>query len=368
MGARGNSGVILSQIVRGAADVLGETTNGDRRRRWPRVRCAARPTPPTAPCAGRSRGRCCRSIRELAEEAEARAPTARPLGDLLVELVRRGEEARRAHARAARRAARGGRRRRGRRRAVELVRGVAAAVSGEPLPERAAGRGAPERRGDPPGAVALPLLHGLRGRGRGARPRGARGRSSSSSATRCSSSATRPRSRCTSTPTIPARRSRSAPRVGTIDGIEIANMHEQTRAARGAAARVVPDAPPARDDGRRRGRRGRREPRALREPRRASARSDRRGRPDDEPVDRGPARARSQALDADEAIILPNNSNVCSPPSRRPRTPTGRSRSCRRDSIPAGLAAMVAFDGARSARPRTRTRCARRSPPSRRAR
>ena len=57
MGARGNSGVIFSQILRGAAEALGEDgpLDADRRSAAP---SAARATRPTAPCAGRSRGRC----------------------------------------------------------------------------------------------------------------------------------------------------------------------------------------------------------------------------------------------------------------------------------------------------------------------
>ena len=52
MGARGNSGVILSQIVRGACESLA------RRRTTSPSRSAARATRRTAPCASRSRGRC----------------------------------------------------------------------------------------------------------------------------------------------------------------------------------------------------------------------------------------------------------------------------------------------------------------------
>ena len=58
LGARGNSGVILSQIVRGAAEELssrpGELVDPRAacRRRW-----RARPTPPTRPCATRRRER-----------------------------------------------------------------------------------------------------------------------------------------------------------------------------------------------------------------------------------------------------------------------------------------------------------------------
>ena len=52
MGARGNSGVILSQIVRGAAESLAASDD------LARGAARARATPPTAPCASRSRGRC----------------------------------------------------------------------------------------------------------------------------------------------------------------------------------------------------------------------------------------------------------------------------------------------------------------------
>lgn len=92
MGARGNSGVILSQIVRGVADVLAEATNGVD------AQLTARALRGASDAAYRAvrrpvEGTMLSVIRELAEEAERRAQEAEPLGDLLVELVRRGEEA-----------------------------------------------------------------------------------------------------------------------------------------------------------------------------------------------------------------------------------------------------------------------------------
>ncbi|MGZ6777182.1 MAG: DAK2 domain-containing protein, partial [Blastococcus sp.] len=91
MGARGNSGVIFSQIVRGAADVLGETDE-------PRIdaQTAALALRGASDAAYRAvrrpvEGTMLSVIRELAEEAEARAKEGPALGDLLVELVRRGE-------------------------------------------------------------------------------------------------------------------------------------------------------------------------------------------------------------------------------------------------------------------------------------
>jgi fatty acid kinase len=92
MGARGNSGVILSQIVRGVADVLAEAPNGVD------ARLAAKALRGASDAAYRAvrrpvEGTMLTVVRELAEEAERRAEELEPLGELLVELVRHGEEA-----------------------------------------------------------------------------------------------------------------------------------------------------------------------------------------------------------------------------------------------------------------------------------
>ena len=89
MGARGNSGVIFSQIVRGAADVLAETTNGVE----PAV--AARALRGATDAAYRAvrrpvEGTMLSVIRELAEEAESRSNNGSPLGDLRVDRGRAG--------------------------------------------------------------------------------------------------------------------------------------------------------------------------------------------------------------------------------------------------------------------------------------
>jgi len=134
MGARGNSGVILSQIVRGAADVLAESTDGID------PLLAARALRGASDAAYRAvrrpvEGTMLSVVRELAEEAEQRASEPAALGELLVELVRRGEEAvartpeqldvlREAGVVDAGGAG-----------LVELLRGVAAAVAGTPVPE-----------------------------------------------------------------------------------------------------------------------------------------------------------------------------------------------------------------------------------------
>src|SRR6476646_3352980 len=92
MGARGNSGVILSQIVRGVADVLAESTDGI----GPGL--TARALRGASDAAYRAvrrpvEGTMLTVIRELAEEAERHSDASEPLGDLLVDLVRHGEEA-----------------------------------------------------------------------------------------------------------------------------------------------------------------------------------------------------------------------------------------------------------------------------------
>jgi DAK2 domain fusion protein YloV len=133
MGARGNSGVILSQIVRGIADVLAQATNGVD------PALAARALRGASDTAYRAvsrpiEGTMLSVIRELAEEAERRAAEPEPLGELLVDLVRHGEEAvartpeqldvlREAGVVDAGGAG-----------LVELLRGLAGAVAGEPVP------------------------------------------------------------------------------------------------------------------------------------------------------------------------------------------------------------------------------------------
>src|SRR5216117_999870 len=137
MGARGNSGVIFSQIVRGAADVLGEATA-------PAIEAAetARALRGAADAAYRAvrrpvEGTMLSVIRELAEEAEARAASRPPLGELLIDLVRRGEDALARTPEQLQVLKDAGVVDAGGAGLVELVRGVAAAVSGEPLPEPA---------------------------------------------------------------------------------------------------------------------------------------------------------------------------------------------------------------------------------------
>jgi hypothetical protein len=133
MGARGNSGVILSQIVRGVADVLAESTNGI----GPPL--AARALRGASDAAYRAvrrpvEGTMLSVIRELAEEAERRTAESEPLGALLVELVWHGEEALARTPEQLEILREAGVVDAGGAGLVELLRGLAGAVSGEALP------------------------------------------------------------------------------------------------------------------------------------------------------------------------------------------------------------------------------------------
>jgi uncharacterized protein len=131
MSARGNSGVILSQIVRGAAEVLAEAAAVDA----PLIGRAFRAASDEAYRAVREpvEGTMLTVIRELAEEAET-ADADTPAG-LLAALVGRGEEA------VARTPAQlhvlreAGVVDAGAAGLLELVRGLAAALTGAPLPD-----------------------------------------------------------------------------------------------------------------------------------------------------------------------------------------------------------------------------------------
>ncbi len=126
MGARGNSGVIFSQIVRGAADVLAHDDDVPR---------ALRAASDAAYAAVRTpvEGTMLSVIRELAEEAEAHAGESPP--ELFAALVRRGEEAVARTPEQLQVLRDAGVVDAGGAGLLELVRGLTAAVRGEPLPE-----------------------------------------------------------------------------------------------------------------------------------------------------------------------------------------------------------------------------------------
>jgi DAK2 domain fusion protein YloV len=345
MGARGNSGVILSQIVRGAADVLAQSTDGVD---GPLAARALRGATDAAYRAVRRpvEGTMLSVIRELAEEAEARTNGDEPLGALLVDLVRRGEEAvartpeQLAVLREAGVVDAGGAG------LLELVRGVASAVSGEPLPE-------PQAAAEPLSVDAIHLEQSryryctvfvVEGEGLDRERLEADLEQLGDSLLVVGDDSALKVHVHTDDPGTALSLGTA---MGTIDGVEIANMHEQAHQREERLLAAVPDVPPARTGvvavvagaGNRR----------LFESLAA-------------PV--GPIRiveggqtmnpsisdllAAVEELGTGEAIVLPNNSNVLLAAEQAAQNASRPVVVVPSDSIPAGLAAMVAYDGSRS--------------------
>ena len=227
LGARGNSGVILSQIVRGAAEELasrpGELVDpilvSAAFARAADAAYASVRDPAEGTMLSAVRAMASRVAHDLAHMDRTRLgpdASAAEQDELLAEVLENALEAAqggcRARPRAARGAARVGCRRRRRLRVDRDHRR---------LPRRAARRRRPRARAPicagraaPAGArvVELPLLHELRGHRQGPRRRAASRRCSSASATRCWSSATTARCACTCTRTSRTPRSASSRR------------------------------------------------------------------------------------------------------------------------------------------------------------
>jgi uncharacterized protein len=350
MGARGNSGVIFSQIVRGAADVLGEADA-------PRIdaNVAALALRGASDAAYRAvrrpvEGTMLSVIRELAEEAEARAHDRPALGDLLVELVRRGELAVARTPEQLQVLRDAGVVDAGGAGLLELVRGMAATVSGEPLP-------APPEREDAP--VGIDAIHQEISRYRYCTVFLIEGRDLDRDALEDElekfgdsllvvgdSSALKVHVHTDD----PGAALSLGTAVGTIDGIEIANMHEQTHEREARLLAVVPD--------------------ALAEPAMTGvvavvAGSGNRRLFEQLAEGMGPIAiveggqtmnpstadllAAVQSLASAEVVLLPNNSNIVLAAEHAAAHANRPVEVVAADSIPAGLAAMVAFDGSRTA-------------------
>jgi len=133
MGARGNSGVILSQLVRGAAEALADAERVD----VTVLAAAFRSASDAGYAAVREpqEGTILTVARELAERAEALAASDPGLEDALAELVRHGEEALARTPEQLPLLREAGVVDAGGAGLLELVRGMAAHVRGEPLPE-----------------------------------------------------------------------------------------------------------------------------------------------------------------------------------------------------------------------------------------
>jgi DAK2 domain fusion protein YloV len=348
MGARGNSGVILSQIVRGAADVLARSTNGIE------PRLAAEALRGAADAAYRAvrrpvEGTMLSVIRELAEEAERQADGGTGLGALLVDLVRRGEDAvartpeQLAVLREAGVVDAGGAG------LLELVRGVAAAVSGEPLPQARVDA-------EPPSVEAI---HQELSRYRYCTVFLVEGeqlqRERLESALELLGDSLLVVGDDTALKVHvhtddPGAALSLGTAVGTIDRIEIANMHQQTHEREERLLAAVPD-PPAE--------------RAHAGVVAVVAGAGNRRLFESLAAPVGPIRiveggqtmnpstadlvAAVLELDADEALLLPNNANVLLAAEQAALHAGRPVEVVPSDSLPAGLAAMLAFDGARGA-------------------
>ncbi|HEY5695003.1 MAG TPA: DAK2 domain-containing protein [Gaiellaceae bacterium] len=346
MGARGNSGVILSQIVRGVADTLAESTDGIDPALTARAlrgasdaayRAVRRPV----------EGTMLSVIRELAEEAERRAAGPEPLGDLLVELVRHGEEA---VARTPEQldvlrdagvvdAGGAG--------LVELLRGLAAAVTGEVVPA------APAAVAAVPGPDAIHLepsrylyctVFVVEGNALDRDELEAQLERLGDSLVVVGDDTALKVHVHTDSPGAALSLGTAA---GTIEGVEIANMHEQQE-RRERRLSLVPSAARAKSgvvavvpgDG------NRLLFETLAEPVgtiRVVAGGQTANPSTAELV------AALDELEADEAVILPNNSNVRLAAEHAAEQAERLVEVVPTESIPAGLAALVVYDGTRGA-------------------
>jgi DAK2 domain fusion protein YloV len=343
MGARGNSGVILSQIIRGAAEPLGLNGAVDA----PTLARVFRSASDAAYRAVRQpvEGTMLSVIRELAEEAEEQTTSSN--AELLGALVRRGEEAvaRTTEQLAVLREA--GVVDAGGAGLLEIVRGLAASVSGEPLPEVPA---AQEELG-------VDAIHQELSRYRYCTTFLIEGddldaddieqqldRLGDSLLVVGDEEALKVHVHTDE----PGRALEVGTNVGVIDRVEIANMHEQTVQREERLLEAVPDAPPAQSavvavvagDGNRR----------LFESLGAA-----------KIVEGGQTMnpstaelvAAIDALDAPEAIVLPNNSNVILSAEQAAELAAKPVTVVPTESLQAGLAAMVSYLPERSAQENT---------------
>jgi DAK2 domain fusion protein YloV len=341
MGARGNSGVILSQIVRGAAEPLAESRTID-------SLALARSFRSASDAAYRAvrqpvEGTMLSVVRELAEEAEQRAGRAETAADLLAAAVRRGEEAVARTQETLDVLRDAGVVDAGGAGLLELVRGLASAVSGEPLPA------APPAQEE----LGVEAIHQELSRYRYCTTFLIEGKALDADAIEAELEqlgdsllvvGDREALKVHVHTDEPGRALNIGTSVGVIDRIEIANMHEQTVQREERLLEAVPDAPLAQSavvavvagDGNRR----------LFESLGAA-----------KIVAGGQTMNPSTAelvaaveeTDASEAILLPNNSNVILSAEQAAKLATKAVTVVPTDSIPAGLAAMVSFLPDRSA-------------------
>ncbi|MDX6511496.1 MAG: fatty acid kinase [Gaiellaceae bacterium] len=343
MGARGNSGVIFSQIVRGAAESLGETSTFD-------AASVARALRAASDAAYRAvkrpvEGTILTVVREMAEEAETREADVGSAGELLVDVVRRGEEALARTPDQLPILKEAGVVDAGGAGLLEIVRGLTAAVSGEPIPEA---QPAQQEAG-------VDAIHQELSRYRYCTVFVIEGEALDQDGIEQELDSLGDSLLVVGDPSAlkvhvhtdePGRALAIGTAVGVIEGIEIANMHRQTEAREERLLHAVPEleAEPAASavvavvagEGNRR----------LFESLGASV-----------IVEGGqtmnPATselvAAIESAPAGEVVLLPNNANVILSAEQAAGLADRHVEVVASESIPAGLAAMVAFDPSRSA-------------------
>jgi DAK2 domain fusion protein YloV len=333
MGARGNSGVILSQIIRGAAEVLGREGAIDAET----VAAAFQAARDAAYRAVREpvEGTMLSVIREMAEEDAGESVT-----DLLARLVQRGEEAVARTPEQLEVLREAGVVDAGGAGLLEIVRGLAATAAGEPIPD------APVEREE----LSVDAIHQELSKYRYCTTFMIEGDELDPDAIEAELLQLGDSLLVVGDPEAlkvhvhtdePGRALAIGTRVGVIDRVEIANMHEQTIEREERLLEAVPDAASGvvavvAGEGNRR----------LFESLGASkivaggqtmnpAASD--------------LVAAIAATPATEVVLLPNNSNVILTAEQAAGLAAKRVEVVPTDSIPAGLAAMVAFEPGRPA-------------------
>ena len=341
MGARGNSGVILSQIIRGAAETL--RTNGDVDTHT--LAQAFRSASDAAYRAVRQpvEGTMLSVIRELAEEGESAENDGLTKPELLARLVKRGEEA----------VARTPEQLEVLREAgvvdaggvglLEIVRGLAATAAGEPLPE------APTAREE----LNIEAIHQELSPYRYCTTFMIEGDDLDSERIEQELEQLGDSLLVVGDPEAlkvhvhtdePGSALAVGTRAGVIEGVEIANMHEQTLQREQRLLEAVPDAPPlttgvvavVAGDGNRK----------LFESLGATKIVE--GGQTMNPSTAALVEA-IEATPAAEVVVLPNNSNVILSAEQAAGLVDKPVTVVPTDSLPAGLAAMLAFDPDRPA-------------------
>jgi DAK2 domain fusion protein YloV len=339
MGARGNSGVILSQIVRGFAEVIGEAETIDS----PTLARAFRSASDAAYRAVRKpvEGTMLTVIRELAEEAEGRATPGLPVGELLRVLVRRGEDAVARTPRYLDILREAGVVDAGGAGLVELVRGLTAAVTGEELPPL------PEGLEE----VSLDAIHRELSPYRYCTVYVVEGEALDAEALERELEQLGDSLMVVGDESVlkvhvhtdePGAALSLGVARGVLDGIEIANMHSQTEARESRLLRLAP------------------EPRVSEVVAVVAGEGNERlfrslGAtqivPGGQSMNPSTAElvAAIEAADAPEVVVLPNNDNVILGAEQAVEHARKRAWVVPTHSIPAGLAALVVYDGSRTA-------------------